>query len=166
MGSINCDFGVAARAVQNNSILLVKEGRGRYQNLWGLPKGNVDDGETAETAIIRELREETGAEGTIIGLASVRSTLNDGIPAIFLCFDVTVKYPIIDVKSDEISESRWFKLSELKDLDWVSDTMRNLSLESLSDNRMSIHYTRSLSKSGVPYFVYNVNKHSEYTAKV
>ena len=33
------DIGVAASVKINNSILIVKEGRGKYKNLWGLPKG-------------------------------------------------------------------------------------------------------------------------------
>ena len=58
MASVLCDLGVAARAIYNNKILLVKEARGRFQNKWGLPKGSVDEGETQD-AVIRELTEET-----------------------------------------------------------------------------------------------------------
>ena len=36
------DIGVAVRAVKNQSILLVKEAKGTYQNRWELPKGRVD----------------------------------------------------------------------------------------------------------------------------
>ena len=76
MASVLCDLGVAARAIYNNKILLVKEARGRFQNKWGLPKGSVDEGETPEDAVIRELTEETGVYGSIIGLSAVRSTIS------------------------------------------------------------------------------------------
>jgi 8-oxo-dGTP pyrophosphatase MutT (NUDIX family) len=39
--------------------------RGRL--LWSLPKGHLEDGETAEQAAIREVEEETGITGEIIG---------------------------------------------------------------------------------------------------
>jgi ADP-ribose pyrophosphatase YjhB (NUDIX family) len=39
--------------------------RGRL--LWSLPKGHLEDGETAEQAAIREVEEETGISGEIIG---------------------------------------------------------------------------------------------------
>jgi len=39
--------------------------RGRL--LWSLPKGHVEEGETAEQAAVREVAEETGIRGEIIG---------------------------------------------------------------------------------------------------
>jgi len=39
--------------------------RGRL--LWSLPKGHLEEGETAEQAAIREVEEETGIAGEIIG---------------------------------------------------------------------------------------------------
>jgi ADP-ribose pyrophosphatase YjhB (NUDIX family) len=35
--------------------------------LWSLPKGHIEAGETAEQAAVREVREETGIAGDIIG---------------------------------------------------------------------------------------------------
>lgn len=162
MVSTACDLGVAARAIQNDSILLVKEGEGRHQNLWSLPKGSVGEGETPESAVIRELLEETGADGTIIGLAAVRSTLSDCKPAIFLCYDVQLNSSITNTVTAEISESGWFRLGELRSLDWVSETMHNLAIEALSGSRKSIQSSCPLSKSSSSYFVYTVNRHSEY----
>jgi ADP-ribose pyrophosphatase YjhB (NUDIX family) len=35
--------------------------------LWSLPKGHIEAGETAEEAALREVREETGIDGEILG---------------------------------------------------------------------------------------------------
>ena len=35
--------------------------------LWSLPKGHIEEGETAEQAAVREVREETGIHGEIMG---------------------------------------------------------------------------------------------------
>ena len=162
MVSTVCDLGVAARTIQNNRILLVKEGKGRHQNLWSLPKGSVGEGELPEEAVLRELEEETGAVGDLIGLSAVRSTLSGLKPATFLCYDVRLTSPITNVVTDEISESGWFDLSELKSLDWVSETMHNLAIDSLSGPRKSLQSSSPLSKSSNSYFVYNLNNHAEF----
>jgi ADP-ribose pyrophosphatase YjhB (NUDIX family) len=164
MSGISCDLGVAARVIKKSSILLVKEARGKYRNYWSLPKGRVDQGETAEAAVLRELHEETGVKGNIIGLASVRSTLHSEMPAVFLCYDVEIESSVENIVTDEISESKWFKLTELKNLDWVSDTMHNLAIEALSGKRMALHSSQPLSKLNDSYFVYSVNRHSRYSA--
>jgi 8-oxo-dGTP pyrophosphatase MutT (NUDIX family) len=39
----------------------------REDNLWGLPKGTPDEGETVEETALREVREETGLEVEIEG---------------------------------------------------------------------------------------------------
>ncbi|MDD5746633.1 MAG: NUDIX hydrolase [Candidatus Omnitrophica bacterium] len=41
--------------------------RKKSDRCWGLPKGKLEPGETAQEAALREVREETGAEAEIIG---------------------------------------------------------------------------------------------------
>ena len=160
VAGVVCDLGVAARAVVNGKILLVKEARGSFKDCWGLPKGCVDDGESPEAAVLRELEEETGLHGSIIGLSAVRSTFSRNLPAVFLCYDVNVESIDTNDSSDEIKEIKWASLNELKNFDWVSQTMHNLALDGLSGTRMSIKSSRPISKKEV-YNVYSVNRQSK-----
>lgn len=48
---------------QNTKILLVKNNNGRY---WSFPKGHIEDGETEEETAVREIKEETGLDVTLI----------------------------------------------------------------------------------------------------
>lgn len=52
-------------------VLLVRQIAGPYAGAWLLPGGGVDDGETTEAALRREMREETGCE--LDGVAYVTS---------------------------------------------------------------------------------------------
>lgn len=64
-------------AVKDNSILLVKRSPDLIEGKkWGFPGGFVDRDETLEQAALRELKEETGYEGTIKGFFRINSNPN------------------------------------------------------------------------------------------
>ena len=48
---------------QNVKMLLVKNNNGRY---WSFPKGQIEEGETEQETAIREIREETGLDVTLV----------------------------------------------------------------------------------------------------
>ncbi|WP_158849244.1 NUDIX hydrolase [Saccharothrix deserti] len=49
----------------NGRLLLVRRSNPPGEGLWSLPGGRVEPGETDETAIMRELEEETGLSVTV-----------------------------------------------------------------------------------------------------
>ena len=90
MRAIPTDLGVAACVVKDSKILLVKESRGSKAGFWGMPKGAVDQGESPAKAVLRELREECGIGGKVLGLIAIRERVNNGIPGIFIAYSVTI----------------------------------------------------------------------------
>jgi ADP-ribose pyrophosphatase YjhB (NUDIX family) len=73
--------GASAVLFRENAVLLVERGRQPSQGLWSLPGGAIEPGEPAEDTARREVREETGLEAFIIGLAGVYDIIerdNDG----------------------------------------------------------------------------------------
>jgi 8-oxo-dGTP diphosphatase len=52
--------GVGAVVLDGDRVLLIKRGNEPLKGQWSLPGGSVEIGETLETAIAREVREETG----------------------------------------------------------------------------------------------------------
>ena len=46
-------------------LLLIRRGHDPHAGLWSLPGGRVEDGETVEQAVRREVREETGLTVTV-----------------------------------------------------------------------------------------------------
>jgi 8-oxo-dGTP diphosphatase len=54
-------------------IVLIKRKNEPYRNYYALPGGIVEYGETVESAVLREVKEETGLEGQIHSLVGVYS---------------------------------------------------------------------------------------------
>jgi 8-oxo-dGTP diphosphatase len=70
---------VAALAVKDGKILLVKRKYPPSTGKWSLPGGHVELGERLEEAVLRELKEETGVDGVVKDfLAPVEYIEQDG----------------------------------------------------------------------------------------
>lgn len=56
---------------RGDDVLLIRRGTPPREGEWSIPGGRIEWGERAEDAALRELREETGCEGEIVGLVDV-----------------------------------------------------------------------------------------------
>jgi 8-oxo-dGTP diphosphatase len=71
---------VAAAGVvcfRGDDVLLIRRGTPPREGEWSIPGGRIEWGERAVDAALRELREETGCEGEIVGLINVVDGLMD-----------------------------------------------------------------------------------------
>jgi|TARA_B110000116_G_scaffold16080_2_gene13026 ADP-ribose pyrophosphatase YjhB (NUDIX family) len=152
MKSILTDLGVASCLVRNNQILLVKEAAGPQKGLWGIPKGSVDKGELPYRAAVRELKEECGINGSVIGLVGVRECLIQNLPAVFLAYLIDCESSKIIIDKKEIEDFGWFNMNDFDSLRWISEAMKEIAAEAIiGRSRKLIDYSE---EKGSDYLLY------------
>lgn len=62
---------VSAAIFRDGQVLLICRAKPPLEGLWSLPGGHIELGEPAEEAARRELREETGVEARLAGVADM-----------------------------------------------------------------------------------------------
>ena len=88
------------------------------RRVWGLPKGGVEDGETAPQAAIREVAEETGIDGVVEDrLGSIdywfySKDRGGRIHKTVHYFLVRARGGTTDDHDHEVTEARWVEIGE------------------------------------------------------
>lgn len=77
---------------KDKSIVLVKRKDEPFKDLFALPGGHVENGETVEDAVVREVKEETGLDvrvGKLLGVYSApdRDPRGHVVSVVFDCFE-------------------------------------------------------------------------------
>lgn len=93
---------------QDGKILLARHRRGNFE-YWVIPGGTVEEGETASSAGVREIREETGLAIEILKLAFVSEVIDESVGKHII--DFFFKGSII---SGELKKGNDRRLAELK----------------------------------------------------
>lgn len=112
---------VSAAIIRDGNVLIVLRGRPPAQNIYTLPGGAVEAGETLHEAVIREVREETALVIEPVTLAGHREVIQrDGANRVerhfvILCF-ASRWIAGEPVPNDEITEARWRDPAELSGL--------------------------------------------------
>ena len=100
-----------------NKILLIKRNTKPFKGYWALPGGRMDLGETIEQTIVREVKEETGLDVTIVRKIGeyVEKGVKDEVEYEYYptCFLVKPVAGEIKKQDSEILEIKLFSLNEL-----------------------------------------------------
>lgn len=103
--------GIIARNTERGVEVLCIH-RSRY-NDWSFPKGHVESGESMRDAALREIREETGLECSIVSqLPDMKYVLPDATQCVVAMFVCVVDQENIHAKDSEADELRWVLINE------------------------------------------------------
>lgn len=101
---------VSAGIFRDGKILLVRRAREPAKGIYTFPGGRVEFGESLTEAAAREVREETGLEIEIIGLAGWREALpaRTGGHGHFVILPFAARWASGEIMlNDELDDARW-----------------------------------------------------------
>jgi 8-oxo-dGTP diphosphatase len=110
---------VGAIAIDDGRLLVVRRRNEPGMGSWSVPGGRVEPGETVQEAVVRELAEETGVEGVVMGLVGVAERIGDDHHFVILDYTVEVLAPAPPEAGSDAAEARWVALSDVAELDLV-----------------------------------------------
>jgi 8-oxo-dGTP diphosphatase len=119
--------GVGAIIVEHGRVVLVKRGHAPLLGKWSIPGGVLEVGETLRTAVVREVREETGLTielGELLGVFERILPDEQGhtryhyVLIDFLCRRMSGEL----VAGDDAVEVGWFSREELASLELAQET--------------------------------------------
>ena len=109
---------VAAIIRRDDKILATQRGYGEYKDGWEFPGGKINEGETAEEAITREIKEELDADIKVGDLlVTVEHDYKD--------FHLSMQCFWAELKEDshiellEHEAAKWLSMNELNTVEWL-----------------------------------------------
>ena len=124
---------VVAAVIKNdeeNKVFATARGYGKYKGWWEFPGGKIEEGETPQQALVREIREELSVD---IEVGDLIGTVEYDYPDFHLsmdCFYAKIVAGSIELK--EAEDAKWLTYDQLDDVKWLPadkeliDMMKNL----------------------------------------
>jgi 8-oxo-dGTP diphosphatase len=111
-------------------VLLIRRGTAPRLGEWSVPGGRIEWGERAADAALRELKEETGVDATLLGIIDVVDGIfaprGGGAPwGHYLLVDYAARWTGGEpTAGDDAAEARFFPIEAIDDLGLWDETVR------------------------------------------
>lgn len=108
---------VAAIILRDGKLFATQRGYGEWKDWWEFPGGKIEQGETPQDALKREIREELATE---IEVGDLLTTVEYDYPKFHLtmhCFFCTIVSGQLSLLEHE--EARWLGMNELDSVKWL-----------------------------------------------
>ena len=134
--NIGYNVGVGGAVVQDGRLLLVRRASRRGRGNWQIPGGFVEQHETMEHAVVREVEEEASVATEVKGVLGIRNRYDEeGGNSLFI---VMLLNPLSgEPKPDmnEVDRVGYFDLAEVQQLERISPVNIEVAKRALAPDR-------------------------------
>ena len=132
------NVGVGGAVVDDSRLLLVRRSSRRGRGNWQIPGGFVEQNETMELAVVREVEEETGVKTTVQGVLGIRNRYDEeGGNSLYIVMLLSRQSGEPNPDMKEVDRAEYFTLAEIQALEQISPVNIEVAKRALSkDHRM------------------------------
>ncbi len=119
---------------KDGKVLLVQEKQEDCYGKWNIPAGHLDCNESILEGARREIKEETGCDVELTGVANIANRVLENDIFVQITFVGKVINETIKIDPEEILDVKWFDMedilnnmdNELRNLNFVKQPIKNL----------------------------------------
>jgi len=132
------NVGVGGAVVTDGRLLLVRRAGRRGRGNWQIPGGFVEQDETMELAVVREVEEEAGVTAAVQGVLGIRNRYDeDGGNSLYIVMLLNPQSGEPNPDMKEVDRAEYFSLDEIQALEQISPVNIEVAKRALGvDNRM------------------------------
>jgi len=125
--------GVGGVVIYRNNVLLVRRVKGEDMGEWAIPGGFVEQHETIDDAVKREILEETGVETDLRGLIGVRNRLYKDENSAYFIFLLDAENDNVKPQKSEVNQVKFFSQEEIENLENLQSLSKIIITKVLMD---------------------------------
>lgn len=119
---------------KDGKVLMVQEKKKRCYGKWNLPAGHLDPNETIIQGAIREMKEETGCDVELTGIAVLANRIMPDDIFIEIIFTTKLVKEEIRIDPEEILDVKWLEINkilnnmdeDLRDIRFIKQPIQNM----------------------------------------
>lgn len=134
------NVGVGGAVVNDGRLLLVRRLSRRGRGNWQIPGGFVEQDETMELAVVREVEEESGVTSTVQGVLGIRNRYDaEGGNSLYIVMLLRPQSGEPNPDMTEVDRAEYFSLAEIEAMEQISPINIQVAKRALAEDHRIFH---------------------------